>query len=313
MRMLAALRSSTQTAAAPTTGAHDLDHSGPLLATVRRWKEPRHREGALIKAIRDHLSAPDPPLIDAVNDKGRSALFYLVKARHNQAARFLVESGSADPLLKDAKGVSPLALACMGVAGEEGVGTIALVDFILGHLKTVSNRGADVHSVLNGCVQDDARVESVVFKALKALKPKGRGGLGLLRVALAHGADPNAAAPNGLTPLHAAILGDSTAAINMLLNHGARVDAPKADGVTPLQFAILRGSPSIVGLLLLRGADPSVRFGTPTMHDLPYWEGKDAAELAFIEDSKLMADAIREYNALWRPIQAPPVDLEASL
>jgi ankyrin repeat protein len=277
------------------------DYPTRLFGIVRTWKEPRHKEDMLVDALRTHLSASTPsPPIDATDGKGRTALFYLVKARHNRAARFLVENG-ADPLLEDAKGISPLFLACLGIAGEEGVGTIAFIDAAITHLKSSANRVADIDRILNRHLKNDSQSASMLFVALRALAP-GRGGLALLDVVLSHGADPNATAPNGLTPLHAAIVGESTAALLALLHHGARIDVPKADGATPLHFAVLRDQPMMVGLLLIHGADPLLRFGQPKLDDLPYWQDKTAADLAFIEGNKLMADAIREYKTLWEAV-----------
>ncbi|AGO83969.1 Ankyrin repeat domain containing protein [Pandoravirus salinus] len=282
------------------TAAREAKYPTSLLRTARFWAQPRHKEDALIDALRADLGGPTPSPVDAKDAKGRTALFHLTKRRHNRAARFLVERG-ADPLAEGADGISPLALACLGVGGEEGVGTVALIDAVLAHLKCTGGREADVDRVLNRHVKSDPESRSLLHLALKAL-PAGRGGLGLLDVVLAHGADPNVPTPTGFTPLHMAIAAGSSAAVLALLRRGALIDAPKADGATPLHFAVLREQPTIVGLLLAHGADPSCRFGTPGMDDVPYWEDKTAAELAFMEDNKLMADAIREWKTLWEPV-----------
>nr|UMO78859.1 Ankyrin repeat domain containing protein [Pandoravirus belohorizontensis] len=298
LRTLLALQAAS--GASDQDGAsHEAKYPTPLLRTARFWAQPRHKEGALIDALRTDLTGPTASLVDAKDAKGRTALFHLIKRRHNQAARFLVERG-ADPLAESTDGVSPLALACLGVGGEEGVGTVAFIDAAIAHLKAVGGREADVDRVLNRHVKTDPESRSLLHLALKALVP-GRGGLGLLDVALAHGADPNAATPTGFTPLHMAVAAGSTAALLALLRRGAAVDAPKADGATPLHFAVLREQPAMVGLLLAHGADPSCRFGKPGMDDVPYWEDKTAAELAFMEGNRLMADAVREWKALWEP------------
>lgn len=306
LRTLLALQAATGASSSRLSGqdtvTRETKYPTPLLRTARFWTQPRHKEDALIDALRADLGGSTPSPIDAKDAKGRTALFHLTKRRHNRAARFLVERG-ADPLAEGADGVSPLALACLGIGGEEGVGTVAFIDAAIAHLKSTGGREADVDRVLNRHVKTDPESRSLLHLALKALTP-GRGGLGLLDVVLAHGADPNVPTPTGFTPLHMAIAAGSTAALLALLRRGAIIDAPKADGATPLHFAVLREQPAMVGLLLAHGADPSCRFGKPGMDDLPYWEDKTAAELAFIEDSKLMADAIREWKTLWEP--TPP-------
>lgn len=275
-------------------------HATPLLRTVREWNQPRHQEDALVTALRTDLASGSSP-IDGTDGKGRTALFHLVKKRLNRAARFLVERG-ADPLLADAKGMSPLGIACMGATGQAGLGTVGFIDAALSHMRA-AGRTEDVERVLNQRVADDLQSRSLLHIAVSKVTPGG-GGLALLHVALAHGADPNAPMHLGARALHGAVAQDNAAAVMALLRHGADIDAAKDDGATPLHFAVLRDKPAMVALLLARGADPSCRFGRPTADDVPYWENKTAAELAFMDSSKLMADAISQWKDLWEPIPA---------
>nr|UDO47707.1 ankyrin repeat protein [Pandoravirus massiliensis] len=298
LRALLALHAATSGngsgAGAPRT------YATPLLRTAREWNQPRHQEDALIAALRNDLAAGSCP-IDGTDAKGRTALFHLVKKRLNRAARFLVERG-ADPLLADANGMSPLSVACMGASGQAGLGTVAFIDAALSHMRTVG-RTADVDRVLNSHVAADPQSRSLLHAAVSK-SVLGEGGLALLHVALAHGADPNAPMHLGARALHGAVALDNAAAVLALLRHGADINAAKDDGATPLHFAVLRDKPAMVALLLARGADPSCRFGRPTLDDVPYWEGKTAAELAFMGSSKLMADAIYQWKDLWEPVPA---------
>ena len=73
-----------------------------------------------------------------------------------------------------------------------------------------------------------------------------------------------------VTPLHlVASSGHGAAALGRaLLDAGAQVDAPAGNGATPLHLASHRGHTALVALLLARGADAGARDaqgGTPAM------------------------------------------------
>ncbi len=74
---------------------------------------------------------------------------------------------------------------------------------------------------------------------------------------LARGADIAARSTNYMAnaPLHAALAGkEDSALVRLLLEHGADVNARAALGVTPLHTAASRGNAPLVALLLERGA-----------------------------------------------------------
>ncbi|HEU0118941.1 MAG TPA: ankyrin repeat domain-containing protein [Bryobacteraceae bacterium] len=72
---------------------------------------------------------------------------------------------------------------------------------------------------------------------------------------LARKADPNAAQPDGTTPLHWAAREDNVEAARLLLKAGAQVKAVNQFGVTPLSLACENGSGPMAELLLKAGAD----------------------------------------------------------
>jgi ankyrin repeat protein len=78
-----------------------------------------------------------------------------------------------------------------------------------------------------------------------------------VRALLKEKADPNAAQPDGMTPLHWAAHHDEPEAARLLIDAGARAKAENRYGVTPLALACTNGSDKLVRMLLAAGADPN--------------------------------------------------------
>ena len=74
---------------------------------------------------------------------------------------------------------------------------------------------------------------------------------------LAQGADVNAPAPDGTTPLHWAVHRDAVELVRLLIGAGADVKVGNRYGVTPLVLACTNGSTPVADLLLEAGADPN--------------------------------------------------------
>lgn len=87
---------------------------------------------------------------------------------------------------------------------------------------------------------------------------------------IAHGADVNSQAKNGVTPLHNAARNGSTNIVAALLKAGAQVDPADNRKLTPLFYAVFSRRAEVVGLLLEKGADANHRDGS----------GKTALEVA---------------------------------
>jgi len=87
----------------------------------------------------------------------------------------------------------------------------------------------------------------------------------MMRVLVAHGADPNRATRAGMTPLLFAIgpgrrksAKDTLEAVKVCLDAGANVNATNANGETPLHAAVAQGD-ALVRLLSERGANLDAR------------------------------------------------------
>lgn len=78
-----------------------------------------------------------------------------------------------------------------------------------------------------------------------------------MQAALAKGADPNAAQPDGMTALAFAALRCNAEAARLLLQKKADPNLANVYGVTPLALAVENGATDVVTLLLANGADPN--------------------------------------------------------
>jgi ankyrin repeat protein len=130
--------------------------------------------------------------------------------------------GYANLVARD--GFTPLQLACY--FGHEEVAR-SLVD-----------HGADVNAV----AANDQRIQPLHAAA-------ARGGAALVRLLLAHGADPNGRQQGEHVPLHAAAANGDAAMVAALLQHGADATAQNADGATPLDLARDAGHDAVLILL----------------------------------------------------------------
>mmetsp|Transcript_25840 Transcript_25840/g.54004 ORF Transcript_25840/g.54004 Transcript_25840/m.54004 type:complete len:840 (+) Transcript_25840:376-2895(+) len=85
---------------------------------------------------------------------------------------------------------------------------------------------------------------------------------------LEYDADANARAhPSGWTPLHDAAYSNSPACIELLAGKGAQIDAKANSGATPLCFAAQEDASEAASLLLERGADLASRCAGPPLYD----------------------------------------------
>ena len=108
---------------------------------------------------------------------------------------------------------------------------------------------------------------------------------------LEQGADVNAAAQNGETPLYWALSNGHLEVSRLLLDNGADVETVARDGGTLLHLASRRGHPDFVRLLLENGADANAaaKNGETPL----YW----ASSNGYLEVSRLLLDNGADVNA----------------
>jgi len=147
-----------------------------------------------------------------------------------ECARLLLQAG-ADPDARDSDEQVPLHYAAQQGAGEA--------------IRTLCKYGADV----------DAHEESGDTPLCRAVFCDQ---CEVVRVLLEEcGADSNTPGPDGLTPLHVAARAGSELIVRMLLAHGANPKATHAQGRTPLHEAACRGKIAVARMLIEAGADVS--------------------------------------------------------
>ncbi|AVK75887.1 Ankyrin repeat domain containing protein [Pandoravirus neocaledonia] len=286
------------------------DDTTPLLAVVTGWYRGPHLQAKLIGKIRKCLDAHPAMDLDARGALGKTALCCLVEARHNAAARFLIERG-ADPLLADNEGHSALTLAMAGAGGQEGVGTSFFLVWALRAARQRSPEAAaavqrmlDRHILPEGAPNADSSPSmlemAIVTKACSDA---------LVGMLLDCGASVDGGDGARRTPLQLAANKRRAGVISMLLERGATVDtASPIDGATALLIAVIHEDADSMALLLRAGADPKARMAADVgAQGNPAWAGKDACDLAHMNANSVLAETLRT----WTPMAASPTVVPA--
>jgi ankyrin repeat protein len=203
--------------------------------------------------------------VNARSDDGRTPLFIASAIPGNIATvRLLLDRGAAvNPTSRSFADSTPLRSA------------IEAPDFDIA--KLLVDRGADIKAagflglasaaaicpkcldLIAGAFDRKAYSQALVIAAANGEAPA-------IKLLLDHGADVNAADPNGRTPLIFAAAADHAPLdlVTLLLDRGAKLDPKTEFGLTALDYAKLHGDTPIVDLLVKAGAPETGAWKQPT-------------------------------------------------
>jgi len=230
------------------------------------WEDAPHPLNVVAKfgALQDveKIFKGNKKAINRQDDEGMTPLACAVVQEQTDVVRYLLNQG-ADPNIPDKNGDTPLGLA----ASRDKTNGTPLCELLLAkgaEVNPTNNKTEFNIPPLSWAVSSD-NTELVKILLAHGADPNGRGG-NILRSAagrgdteivallLDHGANLKALS-DGMTPLHDAAEGGRDEVVKLLLSKGAAVNARRYDGATPLMSAADREHKSTVEILLAAGAD----------------------------------------------------------
>jgi ankyrin repeat protein len=200
---------------------------------------------------------------------GSGPLLVAVQNGRYDVARFLLDHG-ADPKLTNAKGWTPLYLAVKNRNQESTAIPGPSTDGVLDCITALLDHGADPNARITADTEVHQGMTALWLReagATPLLRAALSGDLTVIRILLAHHADPSIPTLDHTTPLMvAAGVGwaegmmheyseeETVEVVKLLLNLGADVKAANDHGITALHGAAYKGANQVVQLLVDRGA-----------------------------------------------------------
>jgi uncharacterized protein len=237
-------------------------HSGGMTALVLAA-----REGALGSV--EALAAAKAD-VNKTSGDGSSAMLVAIQNGHYDVARYLLEHG-ADPNLANEKGWNPLYLAVKHRNIETGTIPVPNANQALDFIKMLLDRGADTNLRLkaNTEIRNGQRATWLnETGATPFLRAALCGDIEVMKLLLAHGADPKIATDDHTTPLMAAAgvgysdgfihdrsVEETLDAMKLILDLGADVNAANDQGLTALHGAAHKAAVEEIQLLVDRGGN----------------------------------------------------------
>jgi ankyrin repeat protein len=253
------------------------------------------REGGL-ESMKVLLDAGAP--INQQSANGNTALIVAAMNGNAETINYLLERG-ADVNLANGQGWTPLYLTVKARTMEKGTmpnpkidedGLYKAIVFMLDHGVNVNARIRGNTEVHNGIAATWLRESG----ATAFLRASFCADLPVMKLLLAHGADPNIATTDNTTALMA-LSGvgyadgfthdfgteqESLEAMQILIDRGAVVNATNADGVTALHGAAHKNFLAGINYLVSKGADLSIRSHRETQYERKGGPGNTALDWA---------------------------------
>lgn len=215
---------------------------GAVLLTTPAFCGPIHdaaRKGD-VKKIKD-LLASDPKLVNDRDKNGDTPLHQAALHGQSEAAQVLVDAGA------DVNATNSYAPFLPADLNRE-YSTKNLQDpIILLHSQSDFTHGLNTQ----GITEKDLKNGYTPLDLAEFSSSHNK----IMQLLIAHGANVNARATSGTTPLFWAVMRDQKDDAKFLLDHGANPNIPDAYGDTILDCALHLGFQSLVQLLVDKGAD----------------------------------------------------------
>ena len=198
------------------------------------------------------LLTEDPSLVKARDPEGRTPILLSLYLGHEELARLVAERAT-DVDIFEAAALGEVE-SLQGHLGEmkgsanavapDGFGPLGLAVYFgrLGAANALLDAGADPNTPASNAFR-----VCPIHSAAAHRDPERS--LGLCRLLLERGANPNVAQAGGWTPLHQAAAHGRGDVVELLLAHGASKEAVSEDDRTPLQMAEAKGHAEIQALL----------------------------------------------------------------
>jgi uncharacterized protein len=235
----------------------------------------------LVYTAREGFMASAKALVDTKADvnettaDGSTPLLVAVQNGHYDVAKFLVDS-RANVSLANQKGWSPLYLAVKNRNTETGeMPSVPNKDQAMDFIKLLLDRGAEVNGRLAFETETHSGNHPIWLQeegATPFLRAAYAGDVELMKLLLAHGADPSITTADNTTPLmavagvgftlsfvHHRSAAEDVEALKMLLDLGADPNAANAQGVTALMGAAHMGVNDLIEILVDHGAKLDAR------------------------------------------------------
>ena len=225
------------------------------------------REGALDSVEALVAAKAD---VNKVSGDGSSAMLVAIQNGHYDVARFLLEHG-ANPNLANEKSWNPLYLAVKHRNIETGTIPVPNANQALDFIKMLLDSGADTNLRLkaNTEIRNGQRATWLnEAGATPFLRAALCGDIEVMKLLLAHGADPKIPTNDHTTPLMAAAgvgysdgfihdrsVEETIEAMKLILDLGADVNAANDQGLTALHGAAHKAALEEIQLLVDRGGD----------------------------------------------------------